>query len=73
MKLRREVKELMRASQSLVESIHHNDNALNVDERAAVLFHLQELGRRVVQDHASAEQESSSALTTGSSKERNLG
>jgi hypothetical protein len=59
MELRHEVKELMRASQSLIESVHHSDKALNMDERAAVLYHLQELGRQVVPESASHEQESS--------------
>jgi hypothetical protein len=61
MELRREVKELMRASQSLIESIHHSDKALNMDERAAVLYHLQELGRQIVPESASPERESSPA------------
>ena len=61
MGLRHEVKELMRACQTLVESVRHYDNALNIDERAAVLYHLQELKRQVVPDGATHEQESKPA------------
>jgi len=41
MELRREIDELMHACQSLLEAIHHNDEALNIDELAAILYQLQ--------------------------------
>ena len=41
MELRHEIDELMRACQNLLEAVHHNDEALNIDELATILYQLE--------------------------------
>ena len=41
MELRREIDELMRACQNLLEAIQHNNEALSIDELGTVLYQLQ--------------------------------